>query len=250
MCYIRDVPQPKEACMENQKKPNDTKAQENTMFENMIFMCTEITEETTNKMTANLIEWVSKLKPAKAEILAKNTTTIISPYDEWPENQPVLEVYLQTPGGEIPVAQSIMSLFKMARAKGTIIKTINLSKAASCGSLLAVSGTKGYRYMAEDAYNLIHYGARGGTSTRDGEAERMLQRNNETTNILKKIYLDNTQLSLKEINKYFTFEGAGRLNAKACLEKGICDFVIKNNGQYTNDPKLIQSIKNLKELSR
>ena len=236
--------------MENQNRQNDTKTQENMMQDNMIFMCTEITEETTNKMTAKLIEWVNKLKPAKAEILAKNTATIISPYNEWPENQPVLEVYLQTPGGMISVAKSIMSLFKMARAKGTIIKTINLSAAASCGSLLAVSGTKGYRYMAEDAYNLIHYGSRGGSSTRDGEAERVLQKNNEITNSLKKIYLDNTQLSLKEINKYFTFEDTGRLNAKACLEKGICDFVITSDGQYINNPKLIQSIKNLKDLSR
>ena len=236
--------------MENQNRQNDTKTQENMMQDNMIFMCTEITEETTNKMTAKLIEWVNKLKPAKAEILAKNTATIISPYNEWPENQPVLEVYLQTPGGVISVAKSIMSLFKMARAKGAIIKTINLSQAASCGSLLAVSGTKGYRYMAEDAYNLIHYGSRGGSSTRDGEAERVLQKNNEITNSLKKIYLDNTQLSLKEINKYFTFEDTGRLNAKACLEKGICDFVITSDGQYINNPKLIQSIKNLKDLSR
>ena len=236
--------------MENQKTSNDTKAQENMMQGNMIFMCTSINEETTNKMTAKLIEWVNKLKPAKAEVLAKNTATIISPYDEWPEDQPVLEVYLQTPGGTVSIAKSIMSLFKMARAKGAIIKTINLSAAASCGSLLAVSGTKGYRYMAEDAYNLIHYGSRGGASTRDGEAERMLQTNNEITNSLKKIYLDNTQLSLKEINKYFTFEDTGRLNAKACLEKGICDFVITSNGQYINDPKLIQSIKTLKYLSR
>lgn len=229
---------------------NDKKTLENMMHENTLFICTSIDEDTTNKMTAKLIEWVNKLKATNPEILAKNTATIISPYEIWPEDQPVLEVYLQTPGGSISVAQSILSLLKMARAKGAIIKTINLSNASSCGSLLAVSGTRGYRYMAEDAYNLIHYGSRGGSTERDGESKYLQQRMDRFTNMLKNIYLENTKLTLKEINKYFTCEGSGRLYAKTCLEKLVCDWVITNDGQYTNNPKLLKDIKNLKDLSR
>lgn len=236
--------------MENQNATNDKKQLENMMHENEIFICTSINNETTNKMTAKLIEYVNKLKPVKPDIVKKYSTKIISPYDEWPEEQPVLEVHLQTPGGVISVAHSILTLLNMARAKGAIIKTINLSEASSAGSFIAVSGTKGYRYMSQTAMNAIHFGTRPSVATRDGELGRYKHQLDATTNILKNIYLQNTKLTQKEINKYYTYEGTGFLNAKQCLEKGICDYVITTDGQYVNNPALLQDITKLKGLSR
>ena len=104
--------------------------------------------------------------------------------------------------------------------------------------------------MAEDAYNLIHYGSRSGIVERDGESKYMQERADRFTNMLKNIYLENTNLTLKEINTYFKVEGSGRLYAKTCLEKGICDWVITKDGKYVNDPKLLKDIKHLKDLSR
>lgn len=216
----------------------DKNTQENSMIGNDIFITTNINEETTSNMIKSFARWVQNATlPRRAENDQKNKQNkpkIIAPYDAWPAGQPVLNIYLATPGGDAYVLQSILTLMHMAQAKGTIVRTYNISRASSCGSLIAVSGNKGYRYMAENAYNLIHYGHVAISTIRQDEVEYQVNTIKEHTKLMEKIYLQTTKLSKQELAKFFETEGAGKLSASQCLQKGICDWIITNDGKYIN----------------
>ena len=121
----------------------------NTMDGNDVYILTTINDETTNELVAQLAKWVNTLKPTGQSL------KLYAPYAVIPNNHNVLNVYINSNGGKTLVLQSILTMFHIASAKGAIIKTYNLAHADSSASLLAISGTKGYRYMAEDAYNTV-----------------------------------------------------------------------------------------------
>ena len=71
---------------------------------------------------------------------------------------PEIEFYINSNGGRADICLHLVSLFELAKKKGIKVKTIVPYNAYSAGSLLAVAGSKGFRYIAETAEHLIHYG--------------------------------------------------------------------------------------------
>lgn len=69
-----------------------------------------------------------------------------------------IEVYINSYGGLTDVCFHIVALVEMAKAKGITVKTIVVGSAYSAGSMLAITGTKGHRYIDKNAEHLIHYG--------------------------------------------------------------------------------------------
>ena len=235
---------------------------ENSMKSNNVYIFTNIYEETTNNLIKSLSEWVQtksmpkpteeKTNEQKSQNLkkqipgtyvchrpqksgnTKQSDTIIMPYDKWPENKPLLNVYINSSGGQVYTLLALLSLIHMAKANGTIVRTFNLAWAASAASILTISGTKGYRYMAEDASNYIHFGRAGVIAERQDEIEYKMKTISEHSKLLQKQYLENTSVTQQELDRYFTTEGSGHLNAKECLEKKICDWIITNSGKYVN----------------
>ena len=120
----------------------------------------------------------------------------------------------------------------MARANGSIVRTFNLAWAASAASIITISGTKGYRYMAEDALTYIHFGRTGVIAERQDEIEFKIRNITEHSKLLQKQYLQNTSVTQRELEQYFNVEASGQLGAKECLEKKICDWIVTNNGEY------------------
>ncbi len=211
---------------------NDIK---NTVIQNNIYITTAINNETCNSVIINLSQWIQDL-PFKE----KNPLTF-APFTELPAGTPILNVYISSYGGDMDVAKSILSLLNIAKAKNVIVKTYNISNAHSGASMIAVSGTKGYRYMAHNASNGIHFGKHTETVSRLPELPLMLEDMNRVKQQMKDIYLENTKLTKKELTKFFTTEGSGTLNAVQCLTKGICDYVITPNG-WTNKPEDLKQI--------
>ena len=227
---------------------------ENTMVDNNLYILTEINPETTTNAVIQLTQWVEKMPFVKKGDMFYNTkkiTTgkdtsvriinakeatdkIYSPYEEIPEHIPVLNVYINSSGGSSSLMKSILSMFYIASFKGTIIRTYNIGRANSCASMIAVSGTHGYRYMAEDAKNVVHYGYSKNGIQHPNELEFVLKDFKKEINSTRKIYLNNSKLTKEDLEKYYNIEGSGNLSALECLFKGLCDWVITDDGRFVN----------------
>lgn len=240
---------------------------DNSMDNNNVYITTLLKAETTINLIKTLSRWVMtksspkqpeqktynktndyknkySTKPGaqkdnKPEIIQKNNK-IFMPYEKWPEDKPVLNIYISSSGGDVYVLEELLTLLHMAQAHGTIIRTFTLSRAASACSILAISGTEDYRYMSEDAYHYIHYGCAGAIAEREDEIEFKIKNITEHSKFLQKHYLQRTDLTQKELNKFYKTEGSGQLNAIECLKKGLCDCIITNCGRYIHSNPLVQ----------
>ena len=201
---------------------------ENTMVDNNVYLLTEITQETTNGLIMQLTQWVNAL-PFKNKL-----EKIYTPYEAIPNDSHVLNIWINCCGGKNNTRQTILTLFNIASAHGTIIKTYNLREASSNASIIAVSGTKGYRYMSEQAFNFIHFGNTGQNVKHPNEIEYVTASFKRHGDESKNIYLRHTKLTEKELDKFQNQEGSGLLTAEQCLRKGLCDWIITNDGRFVN----------------
>ena len=210
---------------------------ENTMVGNNVYLLTEINQETTNGLIIQLTQWVNSLPIIKQNKPKK----IYTPYEEIPNDIPVLNVWINCWGGKSGLRQSMSTLFDIASAHGTIIKTYNLREASSSASIIAVSGTKGYRYMSEHAFNMIHFGSISQSVKHPNEIEYVtafLKRHGDET---FDMYTKHTKLTEKELDKFQNQEGSGLLNPEQCLHKGLCDWIITDDGRFVNNIKDIKT---------
>ena len=67
-------------------------------------------------------------------------------------------IWINSDGGEMPVLQTFLDAVNIATSRGLTIATCVTGFAGSAASMLAVAGTKGYRYMGVDATHLVHWG--------------------------------------------------------------------------------------------
>ena len=224
---------------------------ENSMDGNNLYIFTSINDDTTSGLIKSLSKWVqtrsmpkqiehkkddkevkSQEKQTNKPEITQPSRKIIMPYDKWPEDKPLLNIYVNSPGGSVYTMMAILTLIHMARANDSIVRTFNLAWAASAASIITISGTKGYRYMAEDALTYIHFGRTGVIAERQDEIEFKIRNITEHSKLLQKQYLQNTSVTQRELEQYFNVEASGQLGAKECLEKKICDWIVTNNGEY------------------
>ena len=223
---------------------------ENTMVDNNVYLFTDINQQTTNDLIAKLSQWVDKLSfavkkapehPKEKDITDDTVYTIgesykiYTPYEPIPANTPVLNVYINSCGGSVAQTQPILTMFHIASARGAIIKTYNLFRANSSASMIAISGTHGYRYMAQDAYNMVHFGNISADANHTDEIEFATKHLKTFDARSRNIYLNNTSLTAKEISRYYNTEGAGKLSSEQCLAKELCDWIITNDGRFVNN---------------
>ena len=75
---------------------------------------------------------------------------------------PVMDIYINSPGGNGYIVMHLIHLIEQAKAKDIKVRTIVPSYAYSAGSMLAITGTKGERYIGDTAEHLVHYGYQHG----------------------------------------------------------------------------------------
>lgn len=84
-----------------------------------------------------------------------------------------IEIYINSNGGRADICLHLVALVELAKSRGITVKTIVPYNAYSAGSMLAITGSKGYRYIAQTAEHLIHYGTFDGyTKTTPIQIER------------------------------------------------------------------------------
>jgi ATP-dependent protease ClpP protease subunit len=129
--------------------------------------------------------------------------------------------YINSCGGSSWICMHLVSLFELAKSKGIKIKTVVPSMAFSAGSILAVAGTEGERYIAHNGEHLIHYGEFDGWRK---TTPLQIDRNSEfwkrhTKNMLnhykKYCKIPNLENHLKDDNFF--------IEAKKCIELKIAD---------------------------
>lgn len=83
-----------------------------------------------------------------------------------------IDLHINSFGGFVHLCYHLVELVEQAKASGVMVRTIVPSVAFSAGSMLAVTGTPGRRYIGRRAEHLIHYGQSASFETTPTQIER------------------------------------------------------------------------------
>lgn len=70
-----------------------------------------------------------------------------------------LDLYINSFGGYAHLVEHTIQLVRLAKREGITVRTIVPALAASAGSMLAITGTPGERYIARTGEHIVHYGS-------------------------------------------------------------------------------------------
>lgn len=215
--------------MDNKKIINESK-QDNYVSGNKVFILDYITQKSTAELIGHLSNLVDSLpfsETPKPDMPFKN------PYQVYEDKYKIIDVYINSCGGNLAQTKSIMALLNLARAKGAVIRTTVLGAAASAASLIAIQGTKNFRIMYEQSYNLVHYGHSHYDIDRADEMEKAAVKEKNERALFNAPYLKYTDLTQKDLTKLQKTE-FGHMDAKQCLAKGLCDWILTTDGIFIN----------------
>lgn len=141
------------------------------------------------------------------------------------DNTKDIYLYVNTPGGSVSAGLAIVDTMNFIKAD---VQTIVMGMAASMGTVIASSGTKGKRFMLPNAEYMIHQpmgGTSGGTQQTDMAiaAEHLLK----TRHRLEKILAQNAGKTIKQIHK--DAERDYWMSAEETLAYGFIDEIMENN---------------------
>ena len=139
------------------------------------------------------------------------------------DNTKDIYMYINTPGGSVSAGLAIVDTMNFIKSP---VQTIVMGVAASMGTIIASSGTKGKRFMLPNAEYMIHQpmgGTGGGTQQTDMAiaAQHLLK----TRERLEQILADNSGQSLDKIHT--DAERDNWMTAKETLEYGFIDAIMQ-----------------------
>ena len=134
-------------------------------------------------------------------------------------------LYINTPGGSVSAGLAIVDTMNLIKSD---VQTIVMGIAASMGTIIASSGTKGKRFMLPHAEYMIHQpmgGTGGGTQQTDMAiaAEHLLK----TRRTLEKILAENSGQTLEKVHD--DAERDNWLTAQETLDYGFIDEIMEAN---------------------
>lgn len=134
-------------------------------------------------------------------------------------------LYINTPGGSVSAGLAIVDTMTFIKSD---VQTIVMGIAASMGTIIASSGTKGKRFMLPHAEYMIHQpmgGTGGGTQQTDMAiaAEHLLK----TRRTLEKILAENSGQSMEKVHA--DAERDNWMTAQETLDYGFIDEIMEAN---------------------
>ncbi|MBU7455111.1 ATP-dependent Clp protease proteolytic subunit [Leuconostoc fallax] len=138
-----------------------------------------------------------------------------------------ISMYINSPGGSVTAGLAIVDTMRFIKAPVT---TIVMGLAASMGTIIASSGTKGKRFMLPNAEYLIHQpmgGAAGGTQQTDMAI--IAQQLTKTRERLNKILSENSGQPLEQIRN--DTERDYWMSAEETLDYGLIDGILTQSGE-------------------
>lgn len=134
--------------------------------------------------------------------------------------------YINSHGGDAELCLHIISLIELAKRRGITVKTVVPDLAFSAGSLVAISGTKGHRYIARTAEHCVHYGSQWGwVETTPLQIERNTE--HKKRHFQKLISLYKKYSNIPDIEKAL-MDDSYFLTAKECIKYGLADKYMEN----------------------
>jgi ATP-dependent protease ClpP protease subunit len=132
----------------------------------------------------------------------------------------VIDMWVNSFGGYAHLAMHVIELMEVAKAEGITVRTIVPSVAFSAGSMVAIAGTPGERYIARDAEHLIHYGRTGSMEETPKQIERFsAYKTRDFTRTLKlyEKYTDVPDLDVEMMDNGFF------VDARKCIKYKLAD---------------------------
>lgn len=138
------------------------------------------------------------------------------------DNDKDIFMYINTPGGSVSAGLAIVDTMNFIKSD---VQTIVMGVAASMGTIIASSGTKGKRFMLPNAEYMIHQpmgGTGGGTQQTDMAiaAQHLLS----TRERLETILANNSNHTLEEVHA--DAERDNWMSAQETLEYGFIDAIM------------------------
>lgn len=133
-----------------------------------------------------------------------------------------LDLYINSFGGYKHLVFQIISLIELAKREGITVRTIVPDIAYSAGSILAITGTPGERYIERTAEHLIHYGATGSMETTPEQLERNTAQKKENFKKILNHYKKFTDIPADELNRLMNDDSAF-ITAAKCIKWGLAD---------------------------
>jgi ATP-dependent Clp protease protease subunit len=132
--------------------------------------------------------------------------------------------YINSPGGSVTDGLSILNAMNFIKCD---ISTVVTGQAASMGSLLASSGTKGKRYILPYSRHMIHQvssGTRGTAIDMRIQLEETLKLNK----LLTEIYVKNTGKTYEQLEKDMSRDCY--MSAQEAVDYGLADEIVSKRG--------------------
>lgn len=83
-----------------------------------------------------------------------------------------IDLYINSCGGYLHLVNHMIELVEIAKREGVVVRTIVPDIAYSAGSMLAITGTLGERYVGRRAEHLVHYGQIMSFETTEEQVDR------------------------------------------------------------------------------
>lgn len=133
-----------------------------------------------------------------------------------------ITMYINSPGGSINAGLAIVDTMKYISCD---ISTVVIGTAASMGSVIASSGTKGKRFILPHSEFLIHQARTPGVSYSVNDDLQITAKHlDKSDRIITKILSENTGKTYEQLEKDMARDNW--MSAKESVEYGLCDEII------------------------
>ena len=136
------------------------------------------------------------------------------------ESDKDIHFYINSPGGSVIAGLSILDTMRFIKCD---VSTIVMGQAASMGSLLASSGTKGKRLILPSARHMIHQVSSGTRGTAI-DMKIALEETLKLNQYLTEIYVENTGKTYKQLEKDMSRDKF--MSAQESVDYGLVDKII------------------------
>jgi ATP-dependent protease ClpP protease subunit len=148
-----------------------------------------------------------------------------------------IDLHINSWGGYAHLVEHIISLVEVAKRDGIVVNTIVPAVAYSAGSMLAVAGTPGHRFIDRHAQHLVHYGTAGGSNESTPEQiQRMYDQKSRHFKRLREHYLTYTSIPEAELDRLLV-DDLAFLTAAKVIKYGMADKYIDHKDFDIGQPE-------------
>lgn len=133
-----------------------------------------------------------------------------------------IDLHINSFGGYAHLVFHMISQIELAKRNGVIIRTIVPDIAYSAGSILAITGSPGERYVERAAEHLIHYGRTGSVETTPEQVERNHLQKTAHFKRIKQHYQTYTNFDGPELDQLMNDDSAF-IKGPKCVKDGLAD---------------------------